>query len=230
MGLLSGLGGPIIGLAGDLIGGLFGSNSASQANKTNIKLARENREWQANMDNTAVQRRVADIKAAGGNPALAFTNGQSASTPSVASPTVEPTFRPEWTKGGGAAALLMGAQLANIKASTAKTTEEARQQKVLADIAEAAAGQKKEYTVNHYVEAYEWDDLKTKIMRSQDITSGAQAKVVKETVDSMIARAKQDARKGQLDVEALENIAKIGGLEATKMNGIIQLIVRALTK
>lgn len=43
------------------------------------------------MSNTAVSRRADDIQAAGGNRALAFTNGQEATTPSVAAANVQPT-------------------------------------------------------------------------------------------------------------------------------------------
>lgn len=62
---------------------------AANANAKNVKLAREQRDWETKMSNTAVQRRAADIEAAGGNRALAFVNGQEATTPTYTNARVE---------------------------------------------------------------------------------------------------------------------------------------------
>lgn len=60
---------------------LFNQIEAATARQFNAEEAQKNRDWQEYMSNTAYQRKMADLKAAGLNPILA-AGGQPASTPS----------------------------------------------------------------------------------------------------------------------------------------------------
>ena len=111
------------------IGGLLGFKGQQRANKQNIRFAREQMAFQERMSNTAYQRAIRDMKAAGLNPILAL--GKPSSTPGGATATMQNQ------EGAGVssavqAGLLKG-QMAQMKANvdltnaTAwKTSEEAK--------------------------------------------------------------------------------------------------------
>lgn len=86
---VKGIGGPLIGLASDLIGGHSAKKAQEKANKQNVALQRENQAWEERMSSTAYQRGTQDMLAAGLNPMLAYSQG-GASTPSSSAATVSP--------------------------------------------------------------------------------------------------------------------------------------------
>lgn len=63
--------------------------SLASANRANVLLSRDQREWEEAMSNTAHQREVQDLTAAGLNPILSATGGAGAAVPNVSAPQVQ---------------------------------------------------------------------------------------------------------------------------------------------
>lgn len=75
------------GIGSAIVGGLFGAAGQESTNQANIAASKEQMDFQERMSSTAYQRAVADMKTAGLNPMLAYSQG-GASTPVGSMPNI----------------------------------------------------------------------------------------------------------------------------------------------
>lgn len=134
MGFLSGI--PVV---GDIVGGVlerdWAKRDAQTAWERSSEAAQKQMDFQERMSNTAYQRAVQDMKSAGLNPMLAYSQG-GASSPTGAkgeAPAPHPTSSPTRV----ATSMATAAQIENVEASTKKTVAETS--KVAAEEAEIKA-------------------------------------------------------------------------------------------
>lgn len=121
MGLFSGAK-KLVNKASIVVPGVASYKGQKLANKTNIAEAQKNRAFQERLSSTAYKRSMADMRNAGLNPILAYSQG-GASTPSGATAKVENANKDIQSDVLGAASTALAlkrtqAEIDNIKAST----------------------------------------------------------------------------------------------------------------
>lgn len=155
----------VIGAIGGLVGGALSYGGASRANQLNRKMARDqmkfqqasNREqmaFQERMSNTAYQRAVADMQAAGINPMVAFMQGGASSpggsSSSGAGATMENTLAP--AVNSARESMRAAAEIRNLKEQNKNIRSQTVLNEALAKQAVATTGKTGSDTIRSWVD------------------------------------------------------------------------------
>jgi hypothetical protein len=182
MSIISGL----FGLGSTLLGGLLGNSAQRSANRTNIMLNRENRDWMEDMSNTAYQRGTKDMLAAGLNPMLAYSQG-GASTPSNSAATVRPVDAGAQAVGQAATnalgAMQTTAQTQKVMADTRLTNAEASIKEEQVPFAQRMA----EWQFNNLQQQFYSEMAKMQLTDAQKAKINAELPLILEEYRSRIA-------------------------------------------
>ena len=111
-----------------------GQTSAKKANERNIQLQKETNQQNIDLANTAHQREVADLKAAGLNPVLS-AGGSGAATPSLGTAQVQNEL-----PGGHMAQIAQAANIASTFSAAKQAIASAEQAKAGANLQNVQAG------------------------------------------------------------------------------------------
>lgn len=183
--------GDVINPVSSILGGGLSYLGQSQANDQNAQIAADNRAFQAGMSNTAYQRAVLDMKAAGLSPMLAYSQG-GASTPSGATATMADPI----TAGinTGLSASMNKQQLENLREQVAQTKATTNSIIMNADKTATETGR--------ILELLPWEVANLKSQIQQNNASAQQAKANARNIqqNTNINKPKEQVQEGPLGI------------------------------
>nr|QJB19948.1 MAG: DNA pilot protein [Microvirus sp.] len=205
--------GAAIAAAAQVGGSLLSANAQKDANNKNVGLSREQMIFQDAMSNTAHQRQVRDLKAAGLNPILSATGGNGASTAAGSSATMAPVDLGSSAKSAADSFReykMMDVQAQNTMADTALKA----QSSALAQTQAAATAKdvERKSIDNSYQSALLAQDLKHKGFANEKLSSDS--RLAAETLSANIRKASAESNTAEVNTKIARDQAKFGHLGA----------------